>query len=277
MNHEDRAGIATTVAAIMDECREHILTVDPPHAWRKSNTRGSSDVVTDLDLWVEDRIIAGVSKAYPECATLSEETKGDPGDIYKPFCFVIDPIDGTSELLAGASSFSISVALVCEGQVEVGIVDFPKRGVRYEARRGEGAWASGRRLVVPEHQALTGARIAVTPRQRMHPELRPIFARIAACDLVDIRPITAKLAAIASGEVEAGVYVRHPGSEVSIWDYAAGGLVLEEAGGMFVSLSDQQPILDVLPIRHRAGWVASSRSLSSSLVAAINDPRSELA
>lgn len=272
MNSEETAAIATTVATVMDECREHILTASAPRSWCKSGSRGGLDVVTDLDVWVEDRIIAGVSKAYPECTTLSEEAQGDPSDLYGPLCFVVDPIDGTSELLAGESSFSVSVAVVREGRVEVGLVDFPKRGVRYEARRGEGAWESGRRLVVPEHQTLTGARIAVTPRQRTHPELQPIFARLRACELVDIRPITAKLAAILSGVVQAGVYVRHPGFEVAIWDYAAAGLMLEEAGGVFVSLSDRRPILDLLPIRHCAGWVASSRSLQGSLLAAIDGP-----
>lgn len=261
----------------MDECREHILTASAPRSWRKSSTRGVADIVTDLDVWVEDRIIAGVSKAYPECTTLSEEAQGDPRDIYGSLCFVVDPIDGTSELLAGESSFSVSVALVHEGRVEVGVVDFPKRYIRYEARRGEGAWAQGRRLVVPEHQTLAGARVAVTTRQRTHPDLQTVFARLRACELVDIRPITAKLAAVSSGVVQAGMYVRHPESEVSIWDYAAAGLLLEEAGGVFVTLSDRQPILDLLPIRHRGGWVASSRSFQSSLLAAIDGPQSEFA
>lgn len=271
MNSNERATVATTVAAILDECREHILASSPKPSWRKSSIRGGPDVVTDLDVWVEDRIIAGVSKAYPECATLSEEAQGDPSNLLGPLCFVIDPIDGTSELLVGESSFAVSVALVCEGRVEVGLVDFPKRGMRYEARREEGAWASGRRLVVPERDTLAGASIAVTPRQRTNPDLQPIFARLGACKLVDIRPITAKLVAIASGEVEAGVYIRHPGSEVAIWDYAAAGLVLEEAGGVFVSLSDQRPILDQLPLRHQAGWMASSRSLQDPLLATIDD------
>jgi myo-inositol-1(or 4)-monophosphatase len=270
VNSDERAAVATTLADILDECREHILTSSPTRSWGKSSLRGGPDVVTGLDVWVEERIIASVSRAYPECATFSEESQGDPSDLRGPLCFVIDPIDGTSELLLGESSFAVSVALVCDGSVEVGLLDFPKRGLRYEARRDEGAWTSGRRLIVPELTTLAGASIAVTPRQRTNPELQPIFARLEACELVDMRPITAKLIAIASGEVAAGVYLRHPGSEVAIWDYAAAALVLEEAGGVFTNMSDRQPILDLLPIRHQDGWIASSPSLHGPLLATID-------
>jgi myo-inositol-1(or 4)-monophosphatase len=257
------------LGAVLDECREHIRTSATARPWRKSRRGGGPDVVTDLDLWVEERIIAAANEAYPGCATFSEETQGDPDALHGPLCFVIDPIDGTAELLTGEPSFAVSVAVVCEGRVEVGLVDFPQRQTRYVARRGEGAYASAQRLVVPERKVIAGASIAVTPRQRTNPELQPIFARLQGCELIDIRPITAKLAALATGEVEAGVYLRHPGSEVAVWDYAAAGLIFEEAGGAFISLSDRGAIMDTLPIRHQAGWLASSRSLQGPLLAAL--------
>lgn len=222
---------------------------------------------------LEERIVEGVREAFPGCVTISEEGPRDPSRLDASLCFVIDPIDGTAEFLMGDASFSISVAAVCQRHVEVGIVDFPGRNTRYEARRGEGAWRSGVRLVVRERTALAGASIAVTPRQRVNPALRTVFGRLTACDLVDIRPITAKLAAIASGDVEAALYLAHPGSEVAVWDYAAAGLLLEEAGGRLIGISDRHPILDRLPMTHATGWIASGRSLEQPLLAIVdNEP-----
>ena len=270
MNRAERIATATALAIILDECRERVLSSSTGRSWRKKEPDGAADVVTDLDIWVEERIIARVCDAFPGSTTFSEEAQNDPDDLQGELCFVIDPIDGTAELLLGKASYAISVAVVCEGRVEVGLVDFPKQGIRYEARREEGARQLARRLAIAERQTLSGARIAVTPRQRTNPELVPVFGRLVDCELVDIRPITAKLAGLSVGNVDAGVYLPHLGSEVAIWDYAAAGLIVEEAGGRFISLSDRRPIMDTLPIRHQDGWLASSQSLEDPLLAALD-------
>jgi myo-inositol-1(or 4)-monophosphatase len=267
---EERAAVATKLGAVLDECRDHILGSSTGRSWGKSGPGGKSDVVTDLDIWIERRIVAFVSEAYPDCSTFSEEAPFDPDSIGDPLCFVIDPIDGTAEFLIGEPSFAVSVAVVSEGRVEVGLVDFPKQGVRYEARLSEGAWRSERRLVVPDRRLLASASIAVTPRQRTNPQLSPIFRRLQGCKLIDIRPITAKLTALAVGEVDAALYLPNPGSEVAIWDYAASGFIVEEAGGVFISLADRTPIMDELPIIHRSGWLASGPAARDSLLTALD-------
>jgi fructose-1,6-bisphosphatase/inositol monophosphatase family enzyme len=98
----------------LDRCRLAIERgVD--RSWQKTSSGTDPETVTNLDLEVEDILVAAIQDRVPEAKVVSEERHPEPSALGAPLCFVIDPIDGTEELLSGRSGFSISVALF-EGQ-----------------------------------------------------------------------------------------------------------------------------------------------------------------
>lgn len=147
--------------------------------------------------------------------------------------WVIDPIDGTSNFVNGLPYFSISVALMREGRTEIGVIYAPELDETYWAERGRGAWLNGERLPIKERPP------------------RNLKAAMAGVDLKRLdRKLAAELAArppyssqrnfgssaldwcfVAAGRFD--VYL-HGGQK--LWDYAAGALILEEAGGAMATL-----------------------------------------
>jgi myo-inositol-1(or 4)-monophosphatase len=102
--------------------------------------------VTDADLDADALLLRAVRDAFPTHGVLSEErdTVVPTGD----WCWVIDPIDGTSNFVAGLPYWCVSVALTLEGRPVLGVVDAPRSTGGTWRRAGGGAWLGDRRLTV---------------------------------------------------------------------------------------------------------------------------------
>jgi myo-inositol-1(or 4)-monophosphatase len=195
--------------------------------------------VTDADLHADDALAAAIAAAFPDHGVLSEERDTVvPAD---DWCWVIDPIDGTSNFTAGLPYWCVSVALTLEGRPVLGVVDAPALGRRYVAARGEGAWLGERRLQVrPPVDWRDGRNRHVpvmlttgTARRARGAGLR-LNVRVMGATALD-------LAVVAEGVAAASVaIVPH------LWDVAAGALLVEEAGGEVVTL-DGTPLLPLAP------------------------------
>src|SRR5690606_10565772 len=88
-----------------------------------------------------DVIVAGLRRAFPGDAILSEESKDSADRLSARRVWVVDPLDGTKELLARNGEFSIMIGLSIEGEAVLGVVYLPDGDVLYSAARGQGAWA----------------------------------------------------------------------------------------------------------------------------------------
>ena len=189
-----------------------------------------NDFVTRADKESEEAIVARIREIYPDDGFLGEEGgRRGPGDEARTW--IIDPLDGTTNFIAGFPFWCVSVAARERGEIVAGVVWDPLRGELYSAERGAGAFRNGQRLHVTERRSLDGAFLSTGFPFRSKDRLdlylalfRELFQHARA-----IR--RAGSAALDLANVAAGVFDGFFEFRLSIWDIAAGSLLIEEAGG----------------------------------------------
>lgn len=123
-----------------------------------TETKADASVVTTVDHVVNQRLIEQVVERFPDDAVLGEEAgRPAPG----PRTWVIDPVDGTRQLVLGVPVFMVSLALVVDGRPVVGVAVNPSTGETYWAETGVGAYRDGTRLQVSRRDG-TGAPLVVS-------------------------------------------------------------------------------------------------------------------
>jgi myo-inositol-1(or 4)-monophosphatase len=187
-------------------------------------------VVTEYDRKVQQLLMSLLREAVPEahffCEEMDERDRLDAEHL-----FIIDPIDGTMNFVHGFGQSCISVAYCSRGELLAGSVYNPYRDELFTAIRGGGAFCNGRAIHVSE--APFSETVTVCGSSPYNPELtEKTFAlmRMAYLESLDIRrqgSAALDLCSAASGR--AGVYFE---MQISLWDYAAGKLLVEEAGGV---------------------------------------------
>ena len=263
MGIETLHNMANYIEEVLDQCRKIILK-PIGRVWEK-NTAGHKEIVSNLDVEIENFIKNAVRNKYPKATFIAEESVSDGFTLSDSLCFVIDPIDGTKEFVAGRSGFSISVAIIENKVPLIGIVDFPKRDQRFIAIRGNGLKLKGKKGNVNKKTPHERLRVAVSPSQFRSPEFRIIFNTIMQAlphvDFVPIGALTPKIAAVISQEVDAAIYLKEKGKIAAIWDYLAIGIALEEAGGQIIDFAGQS-LLVRLETLYGDGWIAFKEARS---------------
>lgn len=184
--------------------------------------------VTAADRAVERALRDLITRRFPGHAVVGEEYGGELGT--ERYEWIVDPIDGTKTFVRGVPLYTTLVALVIDGQPQVGIIYCPATGELAAAARGCGAWDErGTRLRVSATAELERAWFVTTDPAdliRRHPEWTPrIFGRAAA---VRTWADAYGYLLLARGAVDAML-----DPIMSPWDIAALGVVVEEAGGVF--------------------------------------------
>jgi myo-inositol-1(or 4)-monophosphatase len=234
--------------------RELVLWREGPReVVEKININGQRDVVTRVDIAIEALAHSVLGLRMP---VYGEETSDfaitDNHGLYA----VIDPIDGTKELLNESAEWSISIAIMDAGVPIVASIYMPDRNEHYLAIKGLGLTLNGEQIT-RKNQGI--GRIAVSPRQYLDPMLSQKIVDIGHT-AYPTPALTPKICAILRGDVDAAVYLPHNNRSASaaIWDYAAAPLLLSEIGGRISSCDGTDLPLDLQTINHHAGWVASS-------------------
>ena len=209
-----------------------ILAVNRSAMRVEGKTDGSP--VTEADL-AADRIIAdGLAQIAPHIPSLSEERVQADAAPYKESFFLVDPLDGTKEFVAGRNEFTVNIALVSQGSPLLGIVSAPALGLVWRGLVGRGAerltLGDGKPVIVPLHTRACPPRGApwTVAVSRLHGDARTetfIAERPGAvrCELGS----AVKFGRVAEGAVD--IYPRL--SPTSEWDVAAGHAVVTAAGG----------------------------------------------
>jgi myo-inositol-1(or 4)-monophosphatase len=248
----------------LDMCRRVLTEAQHTRSWTKVASDGRRETVSDLDLAVEEKVIAAVHAIDPSASVYSEETRHDSTALDDELCVVLDPIDGTDLLLTGQSGFSISIAILSQHRVIAGLLDFPARGQRFVCTLGGGTELNGRRLQLGGGRELAEARISVSSTQLGLPSLQRFWTSLGVAALVPTPGFTAKLGTMLVEECDAALYLPVDPRPTYIWDYAAAALLLAEAGGTLTTLEGTR-FLDALPIQQSEGWLAAAGDLHPSL------------
>jgi 3'(2'), 5'-bisphosphate nucleotidase len=203
-----------------------------------ARTKSDLSPVTAADDAAESLIVEEVTPLLPGVPILSEES------VYRSGCspvdgdfVLVDPIDGTRELLAGRDEFTVNLALVRARQPVLGIVAAPALGLIWRAAEGCGAEriclapgapvdAARDRTAIRTRPCPYSAPVAIVSRSHLDPATEAFLARLPNAERV-VSGSALKLCRVAEGAAD--IYPRLGATHE--WDVAAGHAVLKEAGG----------------------------------------------
>jgi len=213
--------------------------------FRDGVTMRSKDVanlVSDADVEAEHAIAAVIRQTFPDHAILGEEAYA--GDATAEHLWVVDPIDGTNNFAHAIPHFAVSVAYYRGGVAQCGVVLNPIRDEWHTAVRGQGAFHDGRPARVQEASRLDEVIVGVGFYYDRGAMMEATLAAIGDLKRKQIHGIrrfgTASLDLCAVGLGRYGAYFEY---ELSPWDFAAGRLFVEEAGGtVTTALGDPLPL-----------------------------------
>jgi myo-inositol-1(or 4)-monophosphatase len=205
-------------------------------------SKAVSDLVTDADLESEQTIARVIRDAFPHHAVLAEETLKD--DVSAEDLWIVDPLDGTTNFAHGIPHFAVSIAYYHQGQAVCGVIYNPITQDWYTAVRGEGAFANGKRVMVSPADALNQVLIGVGfyyDRGKVMEATLMAIRDLFRQQIHGVRRFgTASLDLAAVGT---GRYAAFFEYQLSPWDFAAGRLFVEEAGGRVTTCTgDELPL-----------------------------------
>jgi myo-inositol-1(or 4)-monophosphatase len=217
------------ICSLMRECGEVIRGADRENI-RVDAKSGPADFVTDYDKKVQDMLQRGLAGIVPDAHFVGEEGLTLPFSSEGKF-FIVDPIDGTTNFIKNLHASAISVALSVDGIVELGVIYNPYLDELFTARRGRGAFCNGRPIHVSSEPLENG--IVIFGTSPYNEEVSEKSFRLAyeyhrrALDVRRTGSAAIDLCNIAAGRAELFFELM-----LSPWDYAAGALIVEEAGGI---------------------------------------------
>lgn len=193
--------------------------------WETKST--DTDVVTEIDTWAEKLIIESISSLRPDDGFLGEEGADDAGTT--GVRWVIDPVDGTTNLLYDLPGYSVSIGVEFEGTAIAGAVYDPIRSELYSAATGAGATLNDEPISVSDKSELSSALVATG--FGYDPDRRRVQAETLVTVLPAVRDIrrfggaALDLCAVAAGRVDAYFEIG-----IQPWDACAGSVIAAEAG-----------------------------------------------
>lgn len=196
--------------------------------------------LTDIDIKSQQLIIKLLKEQFPQAEYIAEEATRPDGleKLSDRMFFLIDPLDGTSNFSLSIPIFSISMALWYGGELLVGCLLDPIHGEYFHAFKGGGAYLNDKPIhpapYVSLRESFVDINVAKLDEQMMDRIMNRIGRNTKKVRCMGCVSLEVTWAAV--GRIH-GV-VNH---YLSIWDIAAAGLILEEAGGKWTTLSNEKP------------------------------------
>ena len=192
------------------------------------------DIVTSVDIAVENFICEKLREDFPEYQIFTEETEFS--DITSEFFWAIDPIDGTKNFAAGIPLVGISIGLLRECIPILGVILNPYTNELYYAKTGKGAFRNGERIHVSDTEKLSDAMIVIEGKN-IPAERREYFAKLShdARTIRNFGVATLDMTFLAEGKVQAYI-----DEDLKYYDISAGTVILQEAGGKITNTRNGQ-------------------------------------
>jgi myo-inositol-1(or 4)-monophosphatase len=240
--------LATAIQAVIKAGAMQLAGIDHLQIEKK----GAIDLVTQVDREVEQMFRALIGARFPDHAVLAEEfeMRGDRQNEAE-YCWVFDPVDGTTNYAHGLPIFCCACSLERHGQPIVAAIYDPNRRELFTAERGRGAWLNGAPMRVSTAGVLIDSLLCTGFHYDVHKEGEYVLALFG--DFIKTSRAVRRLgsAAIDLAYVAAGRFDGFWEVRLNPWDISAGALLIEEAGGQVSTLTGA-------PFSSRLGEITAS-------------------
>jgi myo-inositol-1(or 4)-monophosphatase len=201
--------------------------------------KGPANFVSAADHRAEEILRTELLKARPGYGFVGEEGGNREGSD-KTHTWVVDPLDGTTNFLHSIPHFCISIALVREGTPIAGLIYNPANDEFFTAERGKGAFVNNRRLRVAARRRLADAVVCCALPHHGRGDLALFRREMGAIqdNVAGLRRFGA--AALDLAYVAAGRFDAYWERGLSAWDFAAGAIIVREAGGFITDLEGNE-------------------------------------
>ncbi len=199
--------------------------------------KAPADLVTEADVAAQREIRSILLAATPEFGFVGEEDRDDQAGWIgsSEFCWVVDPLDGTTNYVHGLENYCVSVALRRGQKPVLGVVLDPVRDELFWAIEGQGAFLNGRVLRTSAQQRLDQSLMAASFAARVprnSPEIGRFVEVLHRCQAVRrLGSAALNLCYVAAGRLD-GYWA----TSAKAWDVAAGVLCVEQAGGQVTAI-----------------------------------------
>ena len=222
---------------IRNACTNHLAIY---YKCSNADYKADGSIVTEADLAMQQALTMALAERYPSVAMLGEEVSEDSqleviNNSAAYWC--LDPLDGTTNFHATLPMFSVSLGLISQGEIKLGVVYDPNRDEFFGAIKGQGFWINGELVTRPEQPGRPGNCIAFIDFKRLSDATSTRLVldtpyksqrNIGTCAL--------EWAWLAAGRANLLLHGRE-----RIWDYSAGVLLAQEAGGKCETF-DAEPV-----------------------------------
>jgi myo-inositol-1(or 4)-monophosphatase len=238
MNNFDIKRIGQFAKELVKEAGELLIKLrkEPMVFEEKQN---HSDLVTFADKEIEKFLVKNILNTFPTHGIVGEEGIFDNDDAYYQTQWIIDPIDGTTNFIHNFPFYGISVGVVHKGVGMIGVVYNPSTDELFYAEKDNGAYVNATRLNLDQPITLKESLVSTAMfwddpkiKNNLHPSIIQIYKETRGLRMVAGAAIS--LCEIAKGTLSAYVV-----PALSTWDYAAGIIILKEAGGTITRLNGQ--------------------------------------
>lgn len=228
--------ILEKVEKLMKEASKIFFDLDPKNNFEM---KGRNDYVTEVDFKVQEFLEKNLLKLISGSNLLAEE-KGKSKEDLKEYTWVLDPVDGTTNLVHGFNHSVISLALLEKSEIVLGAIYDPFRDEFFSAIKNEGAKLNGRDISVSPDKKFSDTLIGagtgggrVNRSDETFEILRFIFDNTNG-----LRRIGS--AALEMCYASCGRYDAFIDDALNLWDYAAGTLIVREAGGLVINMHGEE-------------------------------------
>jgi len=226
MNHEN---ICKQVVDLTKNVGEFILSEQKKSNSLRVEEKGLHDFVTYVDKSSERKLVDGLEKILPEAGFIAEEgTSIKKGEKYN---WIIDPLDGTTNFIHGLAPFAISIALMEDNEIILGVVHELNLDECFYAWKGGNAYLNGKTIKVSEKKTIENSLIATGFPYYDYKKIKPFLKTLEyfmqnSHGVRRLGSAATDLAYVACGRFEA--FYEY---SLSPWDVAAGAFIVMQAGG----------------------------------------------
>jgi myo-inositol-1(or 4)-monophosphatase len=203
----------------------------------KIEEKGDQNLVSYVDRQAEELIVRRLRSVVPEAEFLTEEHTVECSESPEGLCWIIDPLDGTTNFIHDIAPYCVSIALMNKQKVVVGVIYEIVSGEMFYAWEGSAAYLDGKEIRVSKVDSLKNSLIAHGFAYNMHDYIDTFlrqmkFFQLNTNGVRRMGSAAANLAYVACGRFDA-----FSQRNLSPWDVAAGTLIVERAGGVVTDMS----------------------------------------